>query len=158
MKRAIIPLHHPPRMVWTFTAVTMPSVNRFICHFLIVWLALLSGGAHAQATADAAHELGHAIAHAVEAEVALAASAAHTPTQGTEPTDATPGHDHPDTCGLSHCGHGHNTGVPTSAHHRLADAGSTAPLATLQSWASREQPNNIERPKWVFTTPSVVNL
>ena len=37
-------------------------------------------------------------------------------------------------------------------------AAAGAPLPAPQAWASREQPDNIERPKWVFTTPSVVNL
>ena len=35
------------RAAGTFAAVSMSSVKRLVCHFLIVWLALLSGGAYA---------------------------------------------------------------------------------------------------------------
>lgn len=53
-------------------AVSIRSVKRLVCHFLIVWLALLSSGAYAHAAADAAQELGHIAAHAVEAQLAVA--------------------------------------------------------------------------------------
>ncbi|MGQ2979768.1 MAG: hypothetical protein ACT6Q9_08760 [Polaromonas sp.] len=125
-------------------------MKRFICHFLIVWLALLSGGAHAHAAADAAQELGHIAAHAVEAQLAIA--------QDAEKSRATHDHGHAETCSLSHCGHGHATGMLPNAHLQLGAAPASAPLPTQQAWASREQPNSIERPKWAFTTPAVVNL
>jgi hypothetical protein len=128
----------------------MSSVKRLVCHFLIVWLALLSGGAHAHAAADAAQEMGHIAAHAVEVQLALA--------DGTETSGAAHDHGHSDTCSQSHCGHGHATGMLASADLRFGKAGAGAPLPTPPSWASREQPNNIDRPKWRFTTSSVVNL
>ena len=127
----------------------MAPVKRFICHVLIVWLALLSSGAHAHAAADAAQELGHIAAHAVEAQLAGAEAA--------EKSGMTHEHGHTESCSHSHCGHGHATGM-LAAQFRYTDASVGAPLPTLQAWASREQPNSIERPKWKFTTPSVVNL
>ncbi|MBA4328784.1 MAG: hypothetical protein C0428_11200 [Polaromonas sp.] len=128
----------------------MASVKRLVCHFLIVWLALLSGGAHAHAAADAAQELGHIAVHAVEAQRAAA--------DGADASVAAHDHGHAETCSLSHCGHGHATGMLPNAHLQLGAAPASAPLPTQQAWASREQPNSIERPKWAFTTPAVVNL
>ncbi|MDP1564669.1 MAG: hypothetical protein Q8L91_00190 [Polaromonas sp.] len=138
------------RAAGTLPAVSMSSVKRFICHFLIVWLALLSGGAYAHATADAAQELGHIAAHAIEAQLAGA--------QDTEKSGATHDHGHAETCGQSHCGHGHSTGMLATANLCLSDAAVGAALPTPQTWVSREQAHSIERPKWAFTTPAVVNL
>jgi hypothetical protein len=132
----------------------MTPVKRFICHFLIVWLALLSGGAHAHAAADAAQEVGHIAAHAVEAQLAASDGAG----AGAGASIATHEHGHSETCSLSHCGHGHATGMLASSDLRFSDAVAGAPLPALQAWASREQPNSIDRPKWRFTTPAVVNL
>lgn len=127
---------------------------RFICHFLIVWLALLSGGAHAHAAADAAHELGHIALHASELQ---AVNATVAPGQA-EKIDKAQGHDHTESCSLSHCGHGHATCMLPTVPFRLSDVPAGAPLPKANAWASREQPNNIERPKWVHATSSVVNL
>ncbi len=138
------------RVAGAFAAVSMRSVKRLVCHFLIVWLALLSGGAHAHAAADAAQELGHIAAHAVEAQMAAAG--------GGEGVIAAHDHAHSETCSLSHCGHGHVTGLLASGEFRFSDPNTGAPLPTPASWASREQPDSIERPKWRFTTPAVVNL
>ncbi len=134
----------------TLPAVSISTVKRFICHFLIVWLALLSGGAHAHAAADAAQELGHIAAHAVEAQLAGA--------QDAEPSAVTHEHGHTESCSLSHCGHGHATGMLANANLYLGDAPASAALPTPQAWVSREQASSIERPKWAFTTPAVVNL
>jgi hypothetical protein len=139
----------PLRAAGAFPAVSMSPVKRFICHFLIVWLALLSGGAHAHAAADAAQEVGHIAAHAIEAQLAAA--------DGDDPSIAAHEHSHSESCSLSHCGHGHATGMLASAELRFSAAGVGAPLPTPPSWASREQPDSIERPKWRFTTPAVVN-
>ncbi|GAB3478474.1 hypothetical protein [Polaromonas eurypsychrophila] len=125
-------------------------MNRFICHLLIVWLTLLAGGAHAHAAADAAQELDHIAAHAIEAQLAG--------TQDAEKSAITHDHGHSETCGLSHCGHGHSTGMLATANLCFSDAGVGAAFPTPQAWACREQPNSIERPKWAFTTLAVVNL
>lgn len=125
-------------------------MKRLVCHFLIVWLALLSGGAYAHAAVNAAQELGHIAAHAIEAQLAFA--------DGTEArSDAEHDHGHSETCSLSHCGHG-ATGMLATAGLRFNDAVVDAALPSPKFWASREQPSNIERPKWVHTTLSVVNL
>lgn len=141
---------HPLRAAGTFAAVSMASVKRLVCHFLIVWLALLSGGAHAHAAADAAQELGHIAAHAIESQLAAA--------DGGDASIAAHEHSDCENCSLNHCGHGHATGMLAGAGLRFSDAPAGAPMPTQQAWASREQPNSIERPKWVFTTPAVVNL
>lgn len=79
-------------------------------------------------------------------------------TQEAKKIDAAHGSEHTETCSLSHCGHGHATGMLPGVPLRLSDVPAGAPLPGAQAWASREQPNSIERPKWVFTTPAVVNL
>lgn len=120
-------------------------MKKLICHLLIVWLALISGSVAAHATIEAAHDVGHAVAHA-HADDAGSDQAHH----------ADP--DHPDTCNQSHCGHGHNTGVFTALKaFPKAQAASNAPLAS-NIWASSAIHNNIERPKWQATTPTVVSL
>jgi len=131
-----------------FRAVNILTVNRLICTFLIAWLALLSIASHAYAAADAAHEMSHlSMPETGGADVAGGHRIAKAK------ADPAHGHDHADTCS-----HSHQTGVPTTAYEGLADAGSTAPLATLQPWDSRERPDSIERPKWILTTPAVVNF
>lgn len=123
-------------------------MTRLICTFLIAWLALLSIASHAYAAADAAHALSHlSVPETGGAEVA---GSHHIAKAKADPAH---GHDHADTCS-----HNHQTGVPTTAYEGLADASSTAPLATLQPWDSRERPDSIERPKWILTTPAVVNF
>ncbi|MDO8774466.1 MAG: hypothetical protein Q7K57_38295 [Burkholderiaceae bacterium] len=126
-------------------------MKRLVCHFLIVWLALLAGGAYAHAAADAAQELGHIAAHAVEAQLVVA--------DGTEArSEAEHDHGSSETCSLSHCGHGHATGMLAMASPRFTEAVVGAALPARTFWASREQLNNIERPKWSTTTLLVVNL
>lgn len=64
--------NHPLRGAGAFAAVSIRSVKRLVCLFLIVWLTLLSGGAYAHAATDAAQELSHIVAHATEAQLAVA--------------------------------------------------------------------------------------
>ena len=132
-----------------FAAVSIRAVKRLVCHFLIFWLALLSGGAYAHAAADAAQELGHIAAHALEGQLTVAGD--------NETSDAAHEHGPTESCGHSNCGYGHAAGM-LPAQFRSTDANVGAPLPTPQAWASRELPNSIERPKWSFATPSVVNL
>ena len=134
-------------------------MKRFICHFLIVWLALLSSGAHAHAAADTAHAAGHAAVHGAQVQAANAdVGASATLSQATEKIDVTSEKGHADGCGLSHCGHTLVTGMLPTAGRNLDDSPGSAALPVRQPWASGELPNNIERPKWDHTTPTVVNL
>ena len=65
---------------------------------------------------------------------------------------------HADTCNHSHCGHGHTAGFLTP-YSSYADSGAATALAAAGTSAkSSHIANNIERPKWPFTTPAVVNL
>lgn len=145
---------HPLHVAGALTAVTISPVMRFICHFLIVWLAVLAGGAHAHAAADAAHEVSHIALQATELH---AVNDRATPGQA-EKIDKAHGNEHTESCALSHCGHGHATGILPDVPCGLSDVTAGAPLPKADAWVSREQPNNIERPKWVHTTSSVVNL
>lgn len=142
---------HPLRGTGAFAAVSIRVVKRLVCHFLIVWLTLLSGGAYAHAAADAAQELGHIAAHAVEAQLEVADG-----TDARSYADQGPGHS--ETCSQSHCGHGHTTGMVTTADERFNDAVAGDARPSPKFWASCEQPNSIERPKWSTTTSLVVNL
>lgn len=78
--------------------------------------------------------------------------------QATEAADLAHEREHAEACGLNHCGHGHATDVLAALRTRLDAGGDGAPLPTPQAWASQALPNNIERPKWDHTTPTVVNL
>lgn len=141
------------------SAVSISHVVRFICHFLIVWLTLLSGGAHA--VADARHEASHGavvIAVTEAANVSVGATAAANKAVESTMLDATTDQAHSETCGYSHCGHGHATGMLPTVHTCPANATRDAVLSLQRPWASGDLPPDIERPKWFFTTPAVVNL
>lgn len=105
----------------------------------------MSGAAAAHATVEATHDAGHAVAHALAHDAG---------SDETSHTDA----DHPDTCNQSHCGYGHNPGLFAALKAcPKTEAASIAPPAS-NIWASSGIHNNIERPKWIVTTPAVVSL
>ena len=117
-------------------------MKKIACYLLIVWFALLSNSAYARVAADAAHDAEHA-AH-------MHGSSSHTASD----VDA----DHADTCSQSHCGHGHGVGLvmPVRSYPK-AEVSAGVPISG-GCWASAATNNNIERPKWLFTTPTVVSL
>ena len=115
----------------------------------MAWLAVMSGAATAHATAEAAHPSSHTHDHAPHA-------AEHDafPTEEAAANDAS----HVDTCQQGHCGHGHTTGVlAANRAFNQADALTAAP-SSHASWVSSPITANIERPKWLVTTPAVVSL
>lgn len=95
---------------------------------------------------------------ALHASELPAANATAAPGQAEKNDHQAHGHEHSESCSLSHCGHGHATGMLPAVPFRLSDVPAGAPLPRAQAWASREQPNTIERPKWVPTTSPVVSL
>ena len=126
----------------TDPAGTVCAVKKLICYMLMAWLALMSGGANAHSTSDAAHEAEHATqVHTISSDTVKSMEADHT-----------------DACSQSHCGHGHSTGMlmPVGAQPKV-DAACIVPTST-SCWASSAIANNIERPKWPTTTPAVVSL
>lgn len=132
---------------------------RYICHFLIVWLTLLAGGAHA--VADARHEASHALDTAVAVLSQTASTALRTAeTQAPTAQELEASHDkaHAESCNHSHCGHGHATGMLPAPQASLPDACRDMALTRSPQWASGEFATHIERPKWSLTTPAVVNL
>lgn len=132
---------------------------RYICHFLIVWLTLLAGGAHA--VADARHEASHALDTAVAVLSHTASTALRTAeTQAPTAQELEASHDkaHAESCNHSHCGHGHATGMLPAPQASLPDACRDMALTRSPQWASGEFATHIERPKWSLTTPAVVNL
>lgn len=142
-----------------FIAVSISPVVRFVCHFLIVWLTLLAGGAHA--LADARHEASHApvtAATMLTKDAHTSPSAAIHPAPGATDLEAVQGKAHSETCNHSHCGHSHATGLLPTLQTALPDAGRDMALSRHARWASGTFPPNIERPKWSLTTPAVVNL
>ena len=151
----------PLRAEEALSAVSISSVKRFICHFLIVWLTLLSGGAHA--IADARHEASHATVVVVGIQPAHASmgvpAAVIKAVESTE-FDGTVDKAQSETCSHSHshCGHGHTIGMLPTVHTCLTDASRDMVLALETPWLSGELPPTIERPKWSYTTPAVVNL
>ncbi len=125
-----------------FEAVSIRSVKRFVCHFLIVWLALLSGGAYAHSAADAAQDRSHIAAQLVVADDTRASF------------DTERDRSHSETC--SHCGHANDMLATLGLRFNEAVVGAALPAPTF--WVSHEHPNSIERPKWSTTTSLVVNL
>ena len=149
----------PLRAEGTLSTVSISPVKRFLCHFLIVWLTLLSGGAHA--IADARHEASHATVVVVAtqaADASMGATAAVIKSFESSDRDATVDKAPSEKCGDSHCSHGHTTGMLPTGLTCLTDASCVVVLAVQQPWVNGELPPNIERPKWSFTTPAVVNL
>ena len=125
-----------------FAGVSIRSVKRFVCHFLIVWLALLSGGAYAHSAADAAQDRGHIAAQLVVADDTGASF------------DTERDRSHSETC--NHCGHASDMLATLGLRFNDAVVGAALPAPTF--WVSHEHPNSIERPKWFTTTSLVVNL
>lgn len=120
-------------------------MKKLVCYLLIVWLALMAGGANAYATTDAEHVAPHAHDHTAPPDVAMQAPATQ---------DAS----HADTCSQSHCGHGHATGLLAPHGTSVKTDLLTAAPTSRASWASSAMISSIERPKWPFITPAVVSL
>jgi hypothetical protein len=128
-------------------------VKKLMCYLLIVWLALMSGGANAHAAKEAAHEASHTHDHPSQ-KMQSQSAALDISADAVTAADVS----HTDTCNQSHCGHGHATGMLTR-HNRYANTDVNAVVPTSrESWASSSVTSNIERPKWIFTTPAVVSL
>ena len=128
------------------------AVKKLICHFLIVWMALFAGGANAHGISDLAHgaeHAGHAHSTSVDASIEVSADRANADRASADIVK---------TCSQSHCGHGHSTGMLMlpSACIKM-DPVADAPLSSNR-WASAAIADNIERPKWLLTTPAVVSL
>lgn len=142
-----------------FAAVSISPVVRYICHFLIVWMTLLAGGAHA--LADARHEASHVPVTAVVMPTEHASTDRHAAANEAQAaTDLEVSQDkaQSETCSHSHCGHGHATGMLPALQTSLPAAGRDMALSRHARWSSSIFTTNIERPKWSLTTPAVVNL
>ena len=128
------------------------AVKKLICHFLIVWMALFAGGANAHGISDSAHgaeHAGHAHSTTVDSSIELSADPANADRASADIVK---------TCSQSHCGHGHSTGMLMRPNTCIKmNAVTDAPLSSSR-WASAAIADNIERPKWPFTTPAVVSL
>ena len=128
------------------------AVKNLICHLLIVWLAVFAGGANAHGIGNSAHETAHTgHVHSISVDSGVEVDADQANADRASP-------DIGNACSQSHCGHGHNTGILTAAATcSQVDAVTDAPLSSSR-WASAAIADNIERPKWPFTTPAVVSL
>ena len=130
-------------------AGTVRIVKTVICNLLMVWLTLMSVGANAHPTNDAAQKTFYTHEHSAEKQqhhVAAFDTASLVEVS------------HTDTCSHSHCGHSHAAGLlgQESASGKTDTATKVPDDRT--SWATGHIVNNIERPKWPVTTPAVVNL
>ena len=128
------------------------AVKKLICHFLIVWITLFAGGVNAHGISNLAIGAEHAgHAHSTEVDLSLEVSADRANTDLAS-------NDISKTCSQSHCGHGHNTGMLMLASTCIK-IDTVAKVATSNSrWSSAAIADNIDRPKWLFTTPAVVSL
>ncbi len=122
-------------------------------YFLIVWLALMSGGANAYATTDAEHLAPHA--H----DLVSQDRHEHKPLPDVaiqEPT--TQDANYTDCCSQTHCENCHATYLLAPERTRVTtDRFNAAPISR-SSFASSAVTANIERPKWSSTTSAVVSL
>ena len=133
----------------TVNAGTVRVVKTVICNLLMVWLTLMSVGANAHATDDAAHKTFYTHDHSAQEKqhhVAALDTASSVEVS------------HTDTCNHSHCGHSHAAGLLGQESASGKTDTVTKVPADRASWATSHIVNNIERPKWPVTTPAVVNL
>ena len=130
-------------------AGTVRAVKTLICIVALIWLTFMSASAHAHAANDTAHKAEYTNVQAPQKNQ-NDASAFDAPTSAEV--------SHFDTCNHSHCGHGHLAG-PLAQDRSCGNTDPTisAPSART-NWITSHIANNIERPKWPFTTPAVVNL
>lgn len=125
------------------------GMKKVVFGMLVLWLALMSVGAAAHAVPKASQATG--IGHQHESSINQA--------QATNAGDVvTANASHADTCDQTHCGHGHVSGILTPYGARFDACTSTALPASRASWATSLIATDIERPKWLFTTPAVVSL
>ena len=149
------------------------AVKEITCYLLIFWLTLMSGGVNAHVHASEHHShhvnqahddhLGHD--HHLDRDQEIDSVSGST----TASSEFAPGGDDLQTSvdsaeklNQAHFSHGHNHShcayMPTS---RDAIAVIDVPGFTsfsCQPWVCKTIVNNIERPKWLFTTHAVVNL
>ncbi len=119
-----------------------------VCYLLLVWMTLMSIGVNAHVNSYDAHETFHIQDQAFQEAQNQATTDAITPADAS----------HTDICYQSHCGHGHTTGMLNGNGVCIkTDTAATVPTHRA-SWASSPIACDIERPKWPFTTPAVVNL
>jgi hypothetical protein len=134
-------------------------VKKVMCYVLIVWLALVSGGANAHTFDVTDHETHGEKSHA-EKSTAESPPAEHLAQTGM--ADAHPSVNseagHTEACAQAHCGHGHTTCMlAVQDAHIGKNASERLPPHTAGSKTS-EVSNDIERPKWLDTPPTVVSL
>ena len=126
-------------------------MKRLVCYLLIVWLTVMSGGASASAIGKVDQSTAYTHDHAAPEVHSNSNSAAPDPFAAADCG-------HSDACNHSHCGHHHAAGLLTRHGSAIKEnIPSNAPTSTT-SWASSGITSNIERPKWILTTPAVVNL
>lgn len=130
-------------------AGTVRAVKNLICILASIWLTFMSAGAYAHAANDAERKAEYTNVHAAQKNQKDAAAF---------DAPASAGVSHFESCNHSHCGHGHLAG-PLAQDRSCGntDTAISAPSACT-NWATSHIVNNIERPKWPFTTPVVVNL
>ena len=151
-----------PQAFWDFDITTIcfadkvSAVKKLICHFLFVWMALFAGGANAHGISDlaiGAEHAGHAhspkVDLSVDPRIEVSADLVNTDQAST---------DIGKTCSQSHCGHGHNTGMLMLANTSIKMDAVAGVAFSSSRWVSAAITDNIERPKWLFTTPAVVSL
>jgi hypothetical protein len=133
--------------VWALTANAgkVRLVKKMACYLLLAWLTLMSGGAYA-----------HAL-HAHDQPAPVSQSQMQTPSLVLN--SAPEAHiSQVDSCNHTHCGHGHAVGMLTAQNTNPKTDAKTAPPSSRASWVSSLIASNIERPKWLLTTPAVVSL
>lgn len=143
-------------MGMTNNAGKVSFVKKIMCCLLVVWLALFSGGANAHPAQDAVHDssaMHNHAAHSMQIPVVAGNSAS-----AASAADTAPDANHAEVCSQSHCGHGHSAGLLTP-HNAFVKVRETrcVPASPVQ-WSSSPIASNIDRPKCLLTTSTVVSL
>ena len=139
------------------TSGKVAAVKKLVCYMLIVWLALMAGGANAHTHSADMHS--HDVIHAHDHDKSVLANIGEsTSLEDASTLDA----DYSEKLNKVHSCHSHThhhaAGLP-SCHDMLAvaDLPSLTPVFS-QRFACIALANDVERPKWPFTTPAVVSL
>ena len=125
----------------------LSTVKKIVCRLLIVWLSLVSSGVSAHAMNDEAHDASHAV-YVVEQNSPLYISALDA-NMSTEVN-------HCDACIHTNCCFV-SALVVRLVTHIAPDLQAVVP-AFQRRWFSHLIFSNIDRPKWLHTTPAVVSL
>ena len=126
---------------------------------MMLVFVLMSGGANAHGITDMVPIAAHDHSRSQNDHHALHQTLPDAQYLSTQVNTAAPAEAHQiDTCSHSHCSHNYAAGLITAYNAYMTAGAMTAVSTSGASWASSAITDNIERPKWLSSTPAVVSL